>query len=326
MSTVILNELLSKRQEPLTVYRSLGRLGWFVDAADEKKRYKGITKDIERAYFPNKKRSASRARTKDSKVPGPTGMALGKLVDKELQQYTTYMRTTNTSLAALLKNMTGIDPTARPIKVHPRTLNFFRFLQDLGVVPIVCQLSVACEASRRSTMIDMVCWNPTTKKWLVIECKSGYNGKGYQEGKIAMHEPFAAQVDCDYHRHQLQLLLTTLLFKKTFNLEDKDVDSLLVRVINDEIHHYPLEQWVLDCQNEVTKHFMVRGGLARHIKLLKLSEAATVVVTKKKKPSTKNVTSIKKQKKRSNNNNSSSTATKKHKRSHTQTKLVFVAV
>lgn len=282
----LLAELTKRRQEPLTHWKAIGpRIGKYVDSSDEKKTYKGINKDIVKAYGGGgtKLKKSSTPLTEDTKLDEgeskANGAVLGKLVDRQLRQAITLMRTNGWSFDKMILKCGG--------KMHRRSMNILLFIKQQRLIPIACQLSVSCETSRRATDLDMLLWDPATKQYILFEVKCGYNYSNYQIGTVAMYPPFEALMDCEYHRHMIQLLVTLVLFKRTFNVDN--VSGLLIRVTNSTVYHYPLERWALDCEASITACFLVRGGLTRQINTIKLLNATTTTdaaTTKKSKKST----------------------------------------
>jgi hypothetical protein len=107
------------------------------------------------------------------------------------------------------------------------TQRLWRVLYEQGLEPVGSQVMVGVRGV--GTLCDLVCWNPRTGKWVVVENKVGFDYWRYGSGG-SMEEPFQAQTDCPLNQHLLQLAASLWLFVQTFGMVLASMETLLVRL------------------------------------------------------------------------------------------------
>ncbi len=163
-----------------------------------------------------------------------SGMELGALIDKQLALYVTKQ---NHPRGDWWEGL------------HPRTKKIVKcIVSSLKWIPIASQVPVSSTKTRVATMVDLVCWDPTSSRYVVIETKSGFSGyytKGTGENMLGVFGKSAT--DCPRDQHQLQLLANTALFMRTFRYSSTAHVISMVMVADDEcVHLYPLQRWARD--------------------------------------------------------------------------------
>ena len=213
------------------------------------------------------------ARRAVREVTGLAGLELGTTVDREVTQWVRLIWNHGLQWAHVL-------PTAeRPSPPLPRTLldnaaecarlrhlqhnsNLYtrRFLRELAnrqLVPVASQLCVGSLDARLGTAVDVVCALSTgvqrlpEGRWLLrpgatvvlLELKCGWE-QTYQRYCGRMKAPLAHLTDSPEHQHQLQLLLTRILFERTYRGRGHAVSSAaVVRVHSAGVTWYPQRAW-----------------------------------------------------------------------------------
>jgi hypothetical protein len=109
--------------------------------------------------------------------------------------------------------------------------------------PLATQLPVGCPIDRLGTCIDLVCSHTITNEIVLIEIKRGCNYRDCTTGHLlhTILDLNGQKVnDCLLHQHMLQLLLSELLFMRTFPLETRPHRCLLLYVDHTEVLEYGL--------------------------------------------------------------------------------------
>lgn len=266
-----------KRVEPHTVYRCIGLYKGYVQADNPRKRYKGVCGGVRKAYYPRGSqfpgaamRATGGASTKATRG-GPKGMQLGKLLDRQLAAATETMTREGTTVLQYLVEKVPLvrygAPGGKgtpPMSIHHRTRCVLQFLHTMQWHPVACQAPVCCSATRRATMVDLVCIDLKTNRIVLLELKSGYSA-GYTTGTAFLEAPFVSVPDTMLNRHQLQHMLTSLLFCITYALKLEAVHAAIVRVDDTAVHHHQLEPWVVAAEGDFRRRFLTptRRGRAR---------------------------------------------------------------
>ena len=152
----------------------------------------------------------------------------------------------------------AVGPVQVPLKkrkLHARTLSILRAVAAAGWIPLACQVPVSSKETKRATMVDMVCYSPATKKYVVVETKSGYVF-GYKTSSGKLSAPFTRVADTFLNRHFLQLLVTTVLFRHTFNLSAESVESVVMRVDNNKVDRIELPVWATKGTSDAWARFV----------------------------------------------------------------------
>jgi hypothetical protein len=137
--------------------------------------------------------------------------------------------------------------------------------QRIGLVPVAHQLAVGCMRLRRGTMLDLVC-KDEAGLFVPVELKSGFNSYYYKWTGHYMRAPFGAQTDCVFNQHQLQLLVSAELYRRSYWRSEPERMGvpLLMRFRTDpdgnvasDVH--PLREWATDALPQVVRR-LVQGA------------------------------------------------------------------
>jgi len=224
---------------------------------------RGVTKVIKRLFAPRyipkfargeAAHAAQRARAAGARRvrgAGRAGMARGKKVDAQLARVVRLLHHAGLSVDQYL----GEDPL--PItreskdqveelerlrkKAHPfvgHLLNVLVHKLEDPLYPIDAQVGVGCyRRLRLGTGVDLVCRDERGGVW-IVEIKTGY-AENYHQYCSYLKAPFQEWNDSPYHQHQIQLLLTTVLYRHTFPLS-KVVGACVVRIDDYMTYRYNL--------------------------------------------------------------------------------------
>lgn len=129
-----------------------------------------------------------------NKPGGSRGKALGNRVDRELVYYCKNRRL--------------------PTYCTSETTLLVKYLQESNLELIACQFPVADEMTKICTNIDVIVQQPDGV-YLLLEIKTGYDTYKRRYANY-MASPFELLNDCPLHQHHLQLLVTSLLFRRSF--------------------------------------------------------------------------------------------------------------
>lgn len=142
--------------------------------------------------------------------------------------------------------------------ISPEVAVCWKALAARSLSPVACQVVVGCTTLGRGTLIDMVC-RDALGRFVVVELKSGFSTYYYKWTGNFMATPFESQTDCPFNQHQLQLLIGTELYRRSFwpnepfPVSPPDAQSKLgtpvlirIRVGEDGSHHadtHELRPW-----------------------------------------------------------------------------------
>jgi len=181
------------------------------------------------------------------KVPTrpPTGLETGVRVDQEL---TKAIREIVRNGGNVRSYLTGLFKRPKQERIHHRTRSILRWLVEMGYRPVAAQLPVSSTKGRVATLVDIVCYDQKTNRFILIETKSGFDdyydtGSGCQlQGSAS----FLKRSDSPRNQHQLQLLATSLLFCATFKFSLTSIDAKVVRITDSCLYTYPLSAWAIE--------------------------------------------------------------------------------
>lgn len=123
----------------------------------------------------------------------------------------------------------------------PFALRLLHWVHDRNLVPVAAQLPVGrWSVLRLGTAIDLVCRDARTGEIQLLEVKCGFT-RSYHRYSGNMAAPLQSLDNSPYVQHQLQMLLTTALFRYCFP-DVALLPSLVVRVSAEAINVYPLEE------------------------------------------------------------------------------------
>lgn len=195
---------------------------------------RGIIDLLKHTFYPNYsyKKAFLGPNTKFSGKPksstGLHGKNLGKRVDTELEKF------------VLDKTILG--------KCSNETIYLLKYLHKKGLKIINCQFPVADKQVRLCTSVDVIAID-SGGVIVLIEVKTGYRKYKFNYTQN-MKYPLTFLKDSPFSQHQLQLFITTRLFKTSF--PEKKCKSLLLYVYEDEVvEHGLLESFDGSIENEV---------------------------------------------------------------------------
>ncbi len=214
----------------------------------------GITKVLHRTFFPYYNYDTANVVPGASALPRPlynfelpasvgthavrrrqrnnrrsAGLSLGKKIDKEIaltvqwfrkhslpRQYffSKAIRRSYQGPNALIKRKCG------RLSLHTR--QFWIIAEQLEITPIYTQVPVGNHALRLGTCVDVVALDKNGRD-LILEIKQGFESYLWKSTRQRMRYPFQNQTDCCANQFQLQLLLTTMLYKHSH--PDRIVDG-----------------------------------------------------------------------------------------------------
>ena len=149
---------------------------------------------------------------------------------------------------------------AKPTKgQYTLTKYALAMLQNHKLEPVCAQRAV-CDSTRRlGTAIDLLCYEETTAKLVVVELKTGYHGSktacATSGGRACkMRSPIARAPDSTLNRHLAQLAVTRELFAREGETMRRlnaigvsgEVGGALLYVDDTNTELYPLHQWWTD--------------------------------------------------------------------------------
>ena len=233
---------LLKRTAPAKLVGKGKRRG-FADA--QKRRYKGLTKALERAAW------STGTLPTAATHGGPTtrrcgwrgvggGRRRGTAVDAQLSKAI---------------NRGRVVPTKGQFKLTKLAL---AALDKHDLHPVVCQRVVCDARTRIATAIDLLCYRAESAQLVVVELKCGYSGDR-KAAAVATNgatcrmgaAPLSRTVDCTLHRHLAQLAATRELFVRENDTLRKaralgvapEIDGALLYVDDDNTTLYSLPAW-----------------------------------------------------------------------------------
>lgn len=277
MSAVVpsVKALERKRVEPYVAFceRSQSLMSLPDAKTNKRQRYRGITKSLESVFYPNYRYTDARGavpmtsgiHTDRRDVSGRVqqrgggkpkvvthedrksrGLSLGTKVDLQLQKATLAINRYGVSVQRyLVLTRASAQHPHRRDPLHPLTRRILERLVELKWHPITCQLPVSSKSGRIATLVDMLCFDLTTKRLVVVEAKTGFRTY-YERSNAKLKAPFDDNLNSPRNQHQLQLSATKHLFLQTFGLAAADVDAAVIRVDTAQVKRYPLEKWASD--------------------------------------------------------------------------------
>jgi hypothetical protein len=163
----------------------------------------------------------------DFSSSGLIGVQLGKRLDLEMNKYS--------------NNKLDMTTSLQESKV------LINYLMSKTITIINCQFPVCDELSRVCTCIDLL-GQTSDGAYVIIEIKTGYRTYKYKHSN-QMSVPFEYSNDCVHNQHQLQLLLTTMLFEKSF--PNVVTTSLLLYVYTDQVVEHRINQKFYDSKEKM---------------------------------------------------------------------------
>ena len=122
--------------------------------------------------------------------------------------------------------------------------------------PVAAQRSVLDEQRRIGTALDVLCYEKSSNRLVIVELKCGYDhgraAAAERGGRpCKMRSPCSKAFDCNLHRHLAQLAVTREMFvreQKTLKLigklgVDAHVDGLLLYVNDEGAEFFVLDDW-----------------------------------------------------------------------------------
>lgn len=205
----------------------------------------------EAAHAAQKARAVGARRVRGA---GRGGMARGRKVDSQLARVVRLLHHAGLSVDQYLgkaplpvtrESKDQVDELERlRKKAHPfvgHLLNALVHKLEDPLYPIDAQVAVGCyRRLRLGTGVDLVCRDERGGVW-IVEIKTGYT-ENYRQFCGYMRAPFNERDDSPYHQHQIQLLLTTVLYRHTFPLS-KVVGACVVRIDDYMTYRYDLEPY-----------------------------------------------------------------------------------
>lgn len=138
----------------------------------------------------------------------------------------------------------------RSMHMHTRIL--IRTLYDLSLIPIASQFPVGLLSLYVGTSVDLICINPNHREQgvYILEIKSGYETYYEAHSGYMLKSPFQQKSDCPHHQHQLQLAMTTWLYRAEMYRQKgtwpKIAGAYVIQVRNNEDRPliWPNESWI----------------------------------------------------------------------------------
>lgn len=176
----------------------------FYDTVNKKK-LKGITKFLKKAFFPKYNYKKAKLETtaepkqpKRAEPPGPRGKRRGSLVDQQLSDI-----------------VNGV--LVPPQKIHPFTKAAFAALAQAGLAPRTAQVVVYDRETKLATACDLVAVRTSSNEPVIVELKCSQDKK-YFASCGPMRGAMARSSDSLASQHALQVQLTRHLFEKTYGV------------------------------------------------------------------------------------------------------------
>jgi hypothetical protein len=184
------------------------------------------------------------------------GKRAGLLVDTELkrviqlrQKYNLSMTvfTSYASQVKFKKSSKASDLTPRDTSLLSKRLSnaVYRLWQTfhrLNLIPKASQVPVGCTALRVGTAVDVVCID-SQQRHVVVEIKTGFAGYYLRHTGNKLKHITPSIDDSAANQHQLQLLLTTELYRRTFPTH-RIGSPIVLRVDALGVDVLPLQVWV----------------------------------------------------------------------------------
>jgi hypothetical protein len=183
------------------------------------------------------------------------GMRAGILVDTELKRIIQLRAKYNLSMAVFTTyaSQAKFKTSAKASELTPRDLSLvgkrlsnavYRLWQTfhrLNLTPKASQVPVGCIALRVATAVDVVCVD-SQMRHVIVEIKTGFAGYYLRHTGNQLKHITPAVHDSAANQHQLQLLLTTELYRRTFP-GHRIAAPVLLRVDALGVDVLPLQAW-----------------------------------------------------------------------------------
>ena len=170
---------------------------------------RGVTTTIKKIFSPTYKFSKLKRNSKYTKgLMKHKAIRRGHAIDHTLQMWTEGRYT---------KRFKLIEPKA-----------IIRIFEDRCWLPLASQLVVAWPTGRIATKLDLVLHDTKQNHILIVEIKSGCGYRNLHNDNMIHISPIIN--NCALHQHQLQTLIGTQLFKKTYPDCTIPIRSILVYV------------------------------------------------------------------------------------------------
>ena len=164
---------------------------------DNKHYYRGITQQLKVILGQIPLFTKTRGEKNDR---NGSGLSRGVHVHQTIQNFIC-----NNSIQTSL----GLDPMAIAIINHCTNILKLSILSS--------EVPVFCEKIHRASSVDLVAFDDTLKEYILLEIKTGYGSEdNYSHSHGCMKRPFSNLKKTHQNAHQIQLLITYVLFTKTF--------------------------------------------------------------------------------------------------------------
>ena len=248
---------------------------------------RGVTPTIARYFCPRYSSSSARkgplTARGDARVlaaVGINGRELGSLVDSEVTQLTRLAWKHALTWDHLLPDAQGVYRGVLPVGMEAANAAKLRHIQLNGnlytrrllqalrarhLFPVASQVPVGSAKARLGTAVDLVCVHEDDLlRWadgcslrpgarvVLVELKCGYE-TNYERYVGPMEAPLQRLNDSPHEQHQVQLLLTRILFERTFTRDGgpRVHDAFVVRVHAAGVTIVPTMHWTSEQQWEV---------------------------------------------------------------------------
>jgi hypothetical protein len=219
-------------------------------------------------------RASSEQRARVRQIVGASGFELGTLVDREVTDWVRLIWRYGLDpihyVAVGAETAWPAAPTHLPLADRARlvhlqhngnlyTRRVLRELNDRRLVPMLSQYCVGSLDARLGTAVDIVAVRPEHVVRLphgggfqlrpgspvvLIELKCGFEDTYHKHTGQNMRVPLAHLDDSYANQHQLQLLLTRILFERTYRHQGHSVsEAAVLRVHSAGVSWYPQRAW-----------------------------------------------------------------------------------
>lgn len=149
------------------------------------------------------------------------------------------------------KALSGVK--TKGVCVHPVAKSILSSLQKLNLEIHASEVGVFMRGKRLATRADMVCRNKQSRRFVIVELKTGYKDtRAYTRPKFRLRFNRKIVVS-EQQRHFLQLLVTTILYNRRY--PDRVIgDSILIQAPNHTTANvYSIPDWVLELRPEIER-------------------------------------------------------------------------
>jgi hypothetical protein len=167
-------------------------------------------------------------------------------------------------------------------RLRPFTMHLLQYLRDQKLQIAAVELLVGdVKSLNRCTGIDVLLWDADRKGYLLTEVKCGFGQAHAMHTGNLLKAPFDAPdarddngqplYDSPENQHQLQMMLTEVLTRQTFNCSDQDSkddprprmkilqsQQLLVSSTSRPVERFPLRTWATSRVKEFVQQFSKR--------------------------------------------------------------------